>query len=305
MTRNISTSPHYNPDWESQFRKWAKPPTKTEQDRCENAASIIRNAINSSSKLEHRDIKVFLQGSNRNNTNVRKDSDVDVGILCTDSYFFTQFGNSRDLSNALVATYLYSQFKDDVEEALVDYLGHSAVHRGNKAIDIRENSYHVEADVAPFFEHQRHNSDGLIDYGVELRSDNENERIINWPEQHHQNGISKNNITGSRYKSIVRVMKALANEMIEAGIEAAEIPGFLIECLVWSVPNHNFQHQYYSDDVRSSIIYLYENTKTDAICKDWGEVGELKYLFGSHQKWTRDQANAFTVAAWNYLGFEG
>jgi hypothetical protein len=32
-------------DWEEQFREWAKPPGKTEQDRCGNGVSAIRNCL--------------------------------------------------------------------------------------------------------------------------------------------------------------------------------------------------------------------------------------------------------------------
>ena len=46
-------------DWEAQFRQWAKPPGKTEQDRCNNAASAIRNAINASDKLRNRGVSIF------------------------------------------------------------------------------------------------------------------------------------------------------------------------------------------------------------------------------------------------------
>ena len=59
-------------DWEEQFREWAKPPGKTEQERCDNAASTIRSAIKASDKLRARSVSVFAQGSYRNNTNVRK-----------------------------------------------------------------------------------------------------------------------------------------------------------------------------------------------------------------------------------------
>jgi len=301
-----STSANQMVDWESQFREWAKPPTKTEQDRCDNAVSVVRNAIKASPKLQGRNISIFLQGSYKNNTNVRKDSDVDIGIRCTDTFFYDlPTGITPEAKDIAPATYHYSQFKNEVEGAMVDYLGRATVNRGNKAIDIRENNYHVEADVTAFFQHRRYSPDGLISYGVELQTDHEKDSVINWPDQHYQNGVNKNNNTGTRYKSIVRVIKSLANEMEDAGIQAAEIPGFLIECLVWNVPNDKFQNQYYSDNVRSALIYLYENTKSNSLCSEWGEVNELKYLFRSNQKWTREQANSFIVAAWNYVGFDG
>jgi predicted nucleotidyltransferase len=291
-------------DWEAQFREWAKPPGKTEQERCDNAVSAIRNAIKASDKLNRRDITFFVQGSYRNNTNVRKDSDVDVGILCKDVFY-------TDLPEGLTdadlgfsdAAYKYAQFKNEVEEALASYFGRAAVKRGNKAIDVHETTYHVEADVAPFFEHRRYSINKSHISGVELRPDNGG-KVINWPEQHYENGCGKNTQTNTRYKSIVRVLKALSNEMTEHGVSKGNIPGFLIECLGWNVPNDRFAASTYVDCVKAGIIYLYEQTKTDDTCKEWGEVSELKYLFRASQKWTREQANAFTVAAWNYAELE-
>lgn len=293
-------------DWEAQFREWAKPPGKTEQDRCDNAVTAIRNAIKASDKLRVRGISIFAQGSYRNNTNVRKDSDVDIGILCTDTFFFgLPEGKTREMFKIGPATYGYEQYKNEVEATLVSYFGRAAVTRGNKAFNIHETTYHVEADVAPFFEHRRYNTDGTYIEGVELQTDKERNRIINWPEQHYANGCRKNNDTGTRFKSIVRVLKALSNEMAEQRVGNGDIAGFLIECLVSNVPNARFQNSTYTADVTSALVFLYENTKTDEPCREWGEVSELKYLFRLAQKWTREQANAFTVAAWNYAGLGG
>ena len=288
-------------DWEEQFREWAKPPGKTEQERCDNALSAIRNAIKASDNLRARDVSVFAQGSYRNNTNVRRDSDVDIGILCTDTFFYDlPEDTTAETFGISPSSYHFGQYKNEVEEALVDFFGRSAVKRGDKAFDVHETSYHVEADVAAFFEHRRYRTYGQPLRGVELRTDKENHRVINWPEQHYENGVSKNKQTGTRFKSIVRVLKALSNEMTEARVSGGDIPGFFIECLVWNVPDDRFQHNAYTDDVKAVLVFLYENTKTDGLCREWVEVSGLKRLFHPTQKWTRDQAKAFTVAAWNY-----
>jgi hypothetical protein len=102
---------------------------------------------------------------------------------------------------------------------------------------------------------------------------------------------------------MVRVFKALSNEMVEANLKAGDIPSFLVECAVWNVPNEELQYLNYSDNVRHSLIFLHNGTKSDEPCKEWGEVSELKYLFRPSQKWTREQLNSFTVGAWNYAGF--
>jgi hypothetical protein len=292
-------------DWEAAFRDWAKPPGKTEQERCDNAVSAIRNAIKASDKLRTRGVSVFAHGSYRNNTNVRKDSDVDIEIFRTDTFFYDlPEGTTPESFGIIPGSYRYEQFKNEVEEALVEYFGRSAVKRGNKAFDVHETSHHVEADVAAFFDYRRYQADGTYLEGVALQTDKQNRRVINWPEQHYENGVHKNNATGTRFKSIVRVLKALSNEMTERGVEAADVPGYLIECLVWNVPNSDFQDSTYWADVRAALAFLFNNTRSHEDCKEWGEVSDLIYLFHSGQKWTWLQAHAFTSAAWDYIGFE-
>lgn len=291
--------------WEEAFSSWAQPPGKTEQDRCSNAEKAVRNAISSSDKLKNRNIKVFTQGSYRNNTNVKQDSDVDIGVLCYD-VFYDQLpeGYKKEDFGIIPADYKYATFKNEVEEALVSYFGRASVIRGNKAFDIKENSYHVEADVAPFFEHRRYSANKEYLSGVELRPDNDGS-VINWPEQHYNNGVSKNNDTNRRFKALVRIIKALCNYMSDQGVSIAKsTPSFLLECLVWNVPNDNFGHSNYSDDVRACLAFLYNNTMSQDKCNDWGEVSELKYLFRGGQKWTREQAHGFISSAWDYIGFK-
>ena len=53
--------------------------------------------------------------------------------------------------------------------------------------------------------------------------------------------------------------------------------------------------------MRAVIAHLYNETRTDDTCAQWGEVSGLKYLFHGAQPWTRQQANAFLYAAWNYV----
>ena len=93
--------------------------------------------------------------------------------------------------------------------------------------------------------------------------------------------------------------------MSEEDISAAKsINGFLIECMVWNVPNDNFGHITFTSDVRFCLAYLFNNTMRDEQCSEWGEVSELKYLFRPSQKWTRQQAHSFVSAAWDYIGFD-
>jgi hypothetical protein len=261
----------------------------------------VRNAIAASSELKQRSVVVFLHGSYKNNVNVRQNSDVDIGVRSDDVFFMDlPSGTTREHFGISDATYTYVQFKDEVGRALVNHFGAGSVQRGNKAFDIRENSYHVEADVAPFFEHRRYSSSGSYLKGVELAPDNGG-RIINWPEQHYANGVGKNNNTSRAYKGVVRILKKMALEMEDAGIAGARgISGFLVECMVWNVPDQTFAQSTWRAVVCDAIAYLWTNTKNDHLCAEWGEVSELKYLFrGSPAK--RSAAHNFLEAAWQYI----
>src|ERR1043165_3186101 len=161
-----------NQRWEDKFRGWAQSPSKSETDRLERTERAIREAIQASPQLQRRNIRVFTQGSFRNRTNVRRESDIDVGVLCFDTFFYdTPPDTSPEKLGIIPATYHYSQFKNEVGQALVEWFGAAAVSRGNKAFDIKESRTQVDADVAPFFEHRRYQIGVAPLSGVELRPD--------------------------------------------------------------------------------------------------------------------------------------
>jgi predicted nucleotidyltransferase len=299
-----------NRNWEDVFTTWGGAPSATEQTKCENAERAVRKAIEASDKLNARSIEVFAQGSYANRTNVREDSDVDICVLC-DDVFYTDYSLSDGLNDAVLhyspGGFSYADFKNEVQAALRSYFGADSVTRGNKAFDVHANTYRVDADVVPCLEHRRlmgTPQNNWINYGTELRPDN-GPRIINWPRQNYKNGVDKNDATGRRFKAVVRILKRLRNEMLDNGYQvAAPIPSYLIECLTWNVPNEGFGHESYRADVRYAIAHLWNETRSDETCKEWGEINELKYLLCPGQPWTRAQTNSFLDAAWNYIGFE-
>lgn len=296
-------------DWESVFTTWSQGPSTTEQEKAENAERQIRQAIQDSDKLKDRNIRVFTQGSYKNRVNVRQDSDVDISVLCFDTIFpdYQDDNVKEQLAKSFTpATYEYATFKNELEEALVDRFGRAAVTRGNKAFDVKANSYRVESDVAAFFEHRRYTSAYDYHSGVEMIPDNFSPLIIiNWPEQHYQNGVAKNEQTDRRYKRVVRILKSLSNEMADNGIKSTKAaPSFLIECLVFNAPNSSFNFFAFKPMVREVLANLFNDTLDDEKCNEWGEVSELKYLFRCSQPWTRQSAHQFVSDAWDYMGYE-
>jgi len=302
-----------NRDWESTFSTWAQPPSKTESERIDRTINAIRNALSADDHLSAKS-KVYVQGSYRNRVNVKQDSDVDISVLYTGNTFYPDYPEgmtNSDFGN-IDGDHTYKAFKDEVERALVSYFGRSVVKRGNKAFDIHENTYRVDADVVPVFEHRRYSKDGSYICGVQIYPDNGG-TIINWPErlydeshwpnQHYENGITKNTDTSRRYKGVVRILKKLRNNMADQGINKANpVLGFLIECLAWNVPNYIFSGVSWEEDVRGCITHLWSKTKSIEECNDWGEVSEWKYLFRGSPDSKRQQAHSFIDAAWDYIG---
>ena len=296
-------------DWEQAFTSWAKGPGTTEQGKCENAETAIRKALAAHEKLADMDITVFAQGSYRNRTNVRQDSDVDICVRLNYTFFpeYPQ-GKTHEYFGNKAGSISFKDFKNLVQEAVEDYFGEDSVTRGNKAFKIHANTYRIDADVVATFERRKYHvyADGSYDYmsGIAFDAD-DGKRINNWPNQNYDNSLKKHDDTGRRYRKIVRILKRLRNQMQDEGIVAANnIASCLIEALVWNVPNDHFQFDTYSEDVRNVLANIFNKTIADKDCSDWREVNGIKYLFRPAQPWTRAQAHDFVAAAWDYLGFE-
>ncbi len=157
---------------EQSFQAWAAAPSAAEQTKCDNAVSVIRKALAADTALAKRNIRVFAQGSYCNRTNVRQDSDVDVCALCSDTMFYdVPSGMTAANFNISPATYPYSDFKYQIGAALNSYFAQGHVARGNKAFDIKENTYRIAADVVPCFVYKEFAPNGSTIEGVAFQPD--------------------------------------------------------------------------------------------------------------------------------------
>lgn len=295
---------------EDTFISWSRGPAQTESDKCDNAERIVRKAIKVDVQLANLDISVFAQGSYHARTNVRQNSDVDICIRYN-SAFFPEYpqGTTHETFGNGGNTLPFADFKNMVGIALVSYFGRTGVTRGNKAFDVHANTYRIDADVVPTFEHRRYTGrvhlDGTYQYfsGVAFKPD-KGSLIKNWPQQTYDNGVSRNNDTGRKYKRVIRILKRLRDKMQSENVsEAKSISSFLIECLVWNAEVEDFSKDTYTAILRHVIADTWNCTRRDEDCSKWVEVNELKYLFRNSQPWTRQQANDFLQASWNYIGY--
>lgn len=289
---------------EANFDAWRKPASDHEEAKLESARKLVKNALDSSPALAKINYDLFGQGSYANDTNVRLNSDIDLNVMYRDEAFFSLPAGkeAKDYNIELSNILTFGNYKNIVEQALVKAFGQNFVKRENKCIRVLATDTRVECDVVPTFQYQRYEENGTIVNGVRLISD-EGDIIDGFPKQHSINAIEKNRVTGRSFKRATRIFKRLRYKMKEDKIVIPEtITSFLIESLMWNVPDKIYtESTTWSSIVRESIIHLYNQTKAEESCKEWGEVSELIYLFHPGRKWKVEEVNEFLVTLWNYL----
>ena len=292
---------------EQQLETWAKAISETESIKCQAAVDRITKALNTKFGTK---IRIFLQGSYKNTTNVRLDSDVDIVVCYTNVYYHdTVFLTDEEIKtfNSLrsLSSYTFSQFKNEVETALVDEFGRSEVERKDRCINVKGNTYRVVADVVPSFIHKRLKSGYPSDshtVGIEFRTET-GDKVISFPEQHYDNGIQKHADTNKMYKPIVRILKRIRNQLVDDGkITLKDMPSFSLECLVWNVlPHTHFHKSTYKDAVNSVISQIYNDVRDEEKSKAYNEVSGLMKFFPPPSKVTPKQVEDFIVLVWTYL----
>lgn len=293
---------------EEQFNNWRKPPSDSEEQRLETTERRIRDAIRKSEELKEYDVEVFGQGSYANDTNVRLESDVDINV-CSTAYFFTDYvaeGITDKTFGYELGNHSYNDFKEKVRKALVAEFGSANVKEKNKCFSVTENSNRVKADVVPTYELRRHDDAKPTNVikGVQYFA-KDGTKVRNFPKQHIENGKKKNERTQKRFKRLVRIFKKIRYKMIEDGIQVSpNITSFLLECLVWNVPDYILNlNDTWTGRVKDAITHIYNHTKDEESCKEWGEVSELLYLFRGNRKWSVSDVNAYMLQMWRYLEF--
>lgn len=294
--------PKFNEDT---LTNWTKPPSNSEQSKLENSERMVRDAISADKALSAKSTETFGQGSYANDTNVRLNSDIDINVRYTGAFYYQLPPEKKKSDFGLdnPSSYSFGQFKDDVENALVNKFGRSDVTRNDKCITISENTYRIKTDVVPTWNYRRYENDGTYVLGAKFLTDSGGKEIVNYPEQHIANAINKNKDTNRRFKRLTRLHRKLRYRMIDDGVNvSSNITSFLLECLTWNVPNSKMNdYNTWTDRLRQSIGHIHAATKTHEDCKSWGEVSELFYLFHANRKWSYSDVNAYMVQLWNYL----
>ena len=198
-------------DWESWLRTAAKPASDSEQQERDRTEARIKAAITASNELPAT-VKVYAKGSYANNTNVRRDADVDVAVEWTEEFKVLTWGATegmtpQQLGYTPVAQMIApAEFRAQVERALFAAFGSAVDTSGDKAIDVAAGTGTLDADLVPCIQMWRY--DAPNDYRVGHRLfPKSGGWIDNYQEHNLVNGRQKNKDTGGRYKDIVRAIK--------------------------------------------------------------------------------------------------
>ena len=291
---------------EDTLNNWRKPPSDTEETKLSNIERMVRECINVDDTLKSMGIKIFGQGSYVNDTNVRLNSDVDLNVQYLDAFYFDlPSGITRsDFGLNNPTSYSAAAFKNHVQSALVRKFS-SDVRRKNKCLAIEGNTNRVGADVVPTWQYRRYSRDGSYVEGVRFFADN-GQTVTNFPIQHIENGKLKNSRTQRRFKRLTRIYKRLRAQMVKDRQSInGNITSFLLECLLWNVPDWIFNdYETWTDRLKESICFLYHSTTKENGCKDWCEVSGLLWLFSTDRKWTRENVNIYLLQLWRYLEYK-
>ncbi|HWO07254.1 MAG TPA: nucleotidyltransferase [Candidatus Paceibacterota bacterium] len=290
---------------EEQINRWANPPSETESEKCTNAIKQITDALR-----DHFGDKISFirQGSHRNNTNIRHDSDVDLAVLYSGSYFpgtgaLTPADKQLYERHSSPAAYPYRKFKEDVNAVLQAKFGLANTQRKNKCIRVSGNSYRVNADVVPVFPYRRYKSYDVVEAeGIALVPDNSFDIIHSFPNQHYDNGVAKNNRTGKAFKSVVRIFKNVRNDLNDKKLlRGGDMPSFFIECLVWNVPDTYFDGKTYREDALAVADKIWDDMQNATLANQYAEVCDLRWLFKGSPHRTHERAKDFALQVWSHI----
>ncbi|MFO7853452.1 MAG: nucleotidyltransferase [Bacteroidales bacterium] len=292
--------------------------TWSHQGAIQSSASTyesIKNCIESINWKEDVNYDTYLQGSYRNSTNIRGNSDVDVVIEFTSVFYSNkdqlpplQLKEFNEYHSP--GKYKLEQFKQSVLNGLIKSFGETNVSEGNKSIKVKGTNGRLDADVICCTEYREYLSFSKMapnNYvqGITFWQKNDGHQIRNFPKQHYDNGVAKNKEAGTNYRATTRIIKNMKARLVEMGrIDRTLAPSYYVESMLFNVPSGNYNQENYQDIVGLILHYLSTQVNTGQlsrfICQN-----ECRYLFsGNDPHWDEQQCITF-IQQLNRLFNEG
>lgn len=288
----------------TQLESWSNAPTAVS---AEQAYGLVRaTLVRPQNLLAPRAFEVYLQGSYRNRTNVRSDSDVDVVAELTETtmHDFTEFPREQWAplrAQIIPHSYTLDDFRRHVGAVLRERFG-AAVEQGDRCWQVAGVPGRQPVDVVvaqtlkvykprwalgPYYDPLN------FDQGIYFQ-DRQGGGIKNYPLQHYDNGVAKNTEerTKGQFKATVRMFKNARTCAVERNLlREACASSYFVDCLLWNVPDRLF-----TDDRRATFVAIVNHlliaNKNDYMCRNG-----IVPLFGAgSQQWTEVAAVEFIQA---------
>lgn len=272
---------------------------------------IERSLKGDKSKVQQKErLKIFLQGSYRNSTNIYGNSDVDI-VVQHEATFHKDISKLTkeevDIYNEIYspATYSWKEFKSEIIKTLAYTFGAENVEIGNKSIKIDDGEY--EADVIPCFEYRNYSSFGIDkenrEYipGILFYTTEDNRAIINYPKMHYENGSDKNKRVNGYYKPTIRIFKHIKRKIVEKSIiDKEQVPSYFVENLLYNVPDEYYDNSDVSNRFYNILKWLNDNRSNynQFNCQN----GQVSLFGNTPEQWNENDAKKFVSSAiklWN------
>ncbi len=248
----------------------------------------------------------YLQGSYRNDTNIRGDSDVDVVLEMTSAFHhdasaIPKYEQDRLDSSFQPASHSWNDFRRETLRALEAGFGRAMVSQGDKSIKLKADPPRLAADVLVCMEHRRYTSYYSYVEGITFWALRDTRWIVNYPKEHYKNGAAKSARTWDRYKRTVRMFKNARSRLVSTGRISADLaPSYFIECLIYNAPDAAFQPGF-QETYCSIVNWAVESDLDRLVCQNGQQ-----WLFGpSPEQWSTWDANTFAgqlASLWNDWG---
>ena len=233
---------------EAQLETWSHQPAPGPSRDTYGAVRTV--LLDGAAPFSTKNPDVYLQGSYGNDTNVARESDVDI-VACIPTTFAhdaqtlpPEQYQAFERAYPGYAAYNYPQYKADVAAWLTSKYG-PGVRSGAKAILIPAGQNRRECDVLPAIEYRYYyrftsKADEKFESGICFYLPDQTQ-IINFPKLHAKNCTAKHQDTNSRLKPVVRIYKNMRNRMVEKGMLADGVaPSYFIEGLLFNAPRELF-----------------------------------------------------------------
>jgi len=291
---------------EDQLNRWSQQGVQT---TAKATHENIRTALSAdSSSVKGKDNEFFLQGSYKNDTNIRGDSDVDAVVKLNSTFYSNKNELSEEeqqlhKSTYRDATYGWNDFRNDVLASLRSYYGSSIITEGNKSIKVAARSGTLNADLVVSCLYKRYKRfrssiDASWMEGIIFWTQRENNWIISYPKPHYENLVKKNKATNIQFKPSVRMFKNARTYLINKDVITDKLaPSYFLECLIYNVPNDKFDSSF-RNTYCNVVNWLYDAEIKEFYCPN----NEIKLFGTDSRQWSVDSAKSFIshlIRLWN------